>query len=165
MNLQHFRARLDEQHLESDQQSINQFMEQVVVKQTATQFVPGAPDFWSILLFYEPINGIEVNGHEPVKKKAVVHESTLPAVTATEVVEEEPLTSDQAQILLALKTWRKDKAHEAQRPEYLIVQNATLESLARKKPRSTKELSTIKGLGEHKIAQFGEDIMAILNAF
>jgi superfamily II DNA helicase RecQ len=163
MHLQHFSARLDDAHLEHDQQSINRFMEQVVVKQTATQFVPGTPDFWSILIFYEAQQGVPLNGDHPVE---VVEKKPKTVVkVAPEPIDEEPLTGEQSQILAALKTWRKDKAHEADRPEYLIVQNATLESLARKKPRSTSELNAIKGLGEHKIAQFGEDIMAILNAF
>lgn len=163
MHLQHFSARLDEAHLERDQQMINRFMEQVIVKQTATQFVPGTPDFWSILIFYEAQQGMALNGDHPAdttekKPKTVIK-------LAPEPVDEEPLTGEQSQILAALKTWRKDKANEAQRPEYLIVQNATLEMLARRKPRSASELNAIKGLGEHKIAQYGEDIMAILNAF
>ena len=163
MHLQHFSARLDDTYLEQDQQTINRFMEQVIVKQTATQFVPGTPDFWSILIFYEVQQGVRVNGDHPIETVEKKPKSVIKV--APEPVDEEPLTGEQSQILAALKTWRKDKANESQRPEYLVVQNATLESLARTKPRSVTELNAIKGLGEHKIAQFGEDIMAILNAF
>jgi superfamily II DNA helicase RecQ len=163
MHLQHFSARLDDAHLEHDQQTINRFMEQVIVKQTTTQFVPGTPDFWSILIFYEAQQGVRVIGDLPQETVEKKPKSVLKV--APDPVDEEPLTGEQSQILAALKTWRKDKAHEADRAEYLIVQNATLESLARRKPRSATELNAIKGLGEHKIAQYGEDIMAILNAF
>ena len=171
MNLQHFSARLDEQHLQRDQEAINHFMETVIVKKTATQFVPGAPDFWSILVFYEPTNGHAGNGSDnpPLTKlrNEPKHEpkSDPKNEPHPEPEPEEELTDEQTQLLLALKTWRKDKAHEIQRPEYLIAHNATLISLAKHKPRQMSELSAIKGLGPQKVVQYGEDLMAILNAF
>ena len=55
--------------------------------------------------------------------------------------------------------------HELQQPEFMIFPNATLEALAKGKPRKMEELSGVKGLGPAKITKYGDDLMAILNAF
>jgi len=171
MQVKLFNTRIDADTIVADQQAINSFMETVTVKNTATQFVNGDPDFWSILIFYE-------NGEEIIPKKAKVVEKAVssgPAATpeketisekttAPEVVETE-LTEEQNQIIIALKTWRKDKANELQQPEFMVFPNATLEALAKGKPRKMEELSGVKGLGPAKITKYGDDLMAILNAF
>jgi superfamily II DNA helicase RecQ len=170
MQVKLFNTRIDADTIVADQQAINSFMETVTVKNTATQFVNGDPDFWSILIFYE-------NGEEIIPKKAKAVEKTVSSgptipeketssekTTAPETVETE-FTEEQNQIILALKTWRKDKANELQQPEFMVFPNATLEALAKGKPRKMEELSGVKGLGPAKITKYGDDLMAILNAF
>jgi len=172
MQVKLFNTRIDADTIVADQQAINSFMETVTVKNTATQFVNGDPDFWSILIFYE-------NGEEIIPKKAKTIEKAVSSgsvatpeketisektTTTTETVETE-LTEEQNQIILALKTWRKDKANELQQPEFMVFPNATLEALAKGKPRKMEELSGVKGLGPAKITKYGDDLMAILNAF
>jgi ATP-dependent DNA helicase RecQ len=80
-------------------------------------------------------------------------------------VSEADLNEGEQQIFAALRLWRKDKAAEINHPEYLVFHNATLISLAKAKPRTVAELSKIKGVGEQKIIRYGDDLMAILNAF
>jgi superfamily II DNA helicase RecQ len=165
MQVKLFNTRIDADTIVADQQAINSFMETVTVKNTATQFVNGSPDFWSILIFYE-------NGEEHIPKKSKTVEKTVSSETAatleketTSVTAETPLTEEQNQIMIALRTWRKDKANELQQPEFMIFPNATLEALAKGKPRKMEELSSVKGLGPAKITRYGDDLMAILNAF
>ena|SRR6187401_1919746 len=169
MQVKLFNTRIDADTIVADQQAINSFMETVTVKNTATQFVSGAPDFWSILIFYE-------NGEEVIPKKAKAAEKAVssgPAATQeketisekTTATAEAELTEEQNQIMMALKTWRKDKANELQQPEFMVFPNATLEALAKSKPRKMEELSGVKGLGPAKITKYGDDLMAILNAF
>jgi superfamily II DNA helicase RecQ len=171
MQVKLFNTRIDADTIVADQQAINSFMETVTVKNTATHFVNGAPDFWSILIFYE-------NGEENIPKKSKMVEKAIssetPAapekVTTPEKIlsletAETPLTEEQNQIIMALKTWRKDKSNELQQPEFMIFPNATVEALAKAKPRKMEELSSVKGLGPAKITRYGDDLMAILNAF
>jgi len=169
MQVKLFNTRIDADTIVADQQAINSFMETVTVKNTATQFVNGDPDFWSILIFYE-------NGEEVIPKKAKAAEKAVssgPAATQeketisekTTATAEAELTEEQNQIMMALKTWRKDKANELQQPEFMVFPNATLEALAKSKPRKMEELSGVKGLGPAKITRYGDDLMAILNAF
>ncbi len=148
MLLKHFTTRLSPESLPTDQEAINRFMETVTVKKTATQFVPGNPDYWSILVFYE--------AHSAATPKA-------PAKTASDP--ETPLTEEEQQILQALRIWRKDRAAELSQPEFMICHNATLANVVRARPQTINDLSGIKGLGAQKIARYGDDLIAILNAF
>ncbi len=150
MNLKLFQTRLDDQHIQHDQESINTFMDSVTVKKTATQFVIGQPDFWSVLVFYE--NGKK---HKNGKKE-------IDKISFDPEVE---LTEDEKLIHTALKQWRKDRAKDANVPEYLICHNAELLSVTKMKPRTMEDLMKVKGFGDQKIAKYGDDIIAVLNAF
>ena len=150
MNIKLFHTRLDEEHIQHDQETINTFMDTVTVRKTATQFVIGEPDFWSVLVFYE-------NGKTPKNgSKESDKVSFDPDVELTEV---------EKQIILALKQWRKDRAKEASVPEYLICHNAELLAVTKTKPRTLEELTKLKGFGDQKIAKYGDDIIAVINAF
>lgn len=149
MHLKHFTTRLAPDLVQGDQDTINQFMDAVTVKKTATQFVPGNPDYWSILVFYE-------NGQSGKTEKT---SEKQPARTEAE------LDETGQQLLSALKIWRKEKAAEAGLPEFMICHNATLMEVAFLRPPNLAALSQIKGLGEQKIARYGDDMIAIINAF
>ncbi|MBK8831450.1 MAG: HRDC domain-containing protein [Saprospiraceae bacterium] len=149
MNLKLFNTRLStESAFAGKSKAINSFMDSVSVKKTSTQFVPGNPDFWSILVFYEDLNGT----HKKETEKQ-------PAIT------EEDLNETEKSIYAALRLWRKDRANEINLPEFMVCHNATLMTVAKEKPQDLLALSKIKGLGDQKIAKYGDDIVAILNAF
>jgi len=148
MNLKIFNNRLSAENVLNDQVAINTFMNSVDVKNTTAQFIPGNPDYWSILVFFEENNGTQTKPKEKT-----------PAIT------EDDLTIDEATIFSALKLWRKDRATEINLPEFMVCHNATLLFIAKEKPKDLVELSKIKGMGDQKIATYGNDIIAILNAF
>ena len=150
MNLKLFNTRLSPESALTDQQAINAFMDSVSVKKTSTQFVPGNPDFWSILVFYEDHNANGVKAKE-TEKQPVITEADLDEVERS--------------IYSALRLWRKDRAAEVNLPEFMVCHNATLMNVAREKPQDLLSLSKIKGFGDQKIAKYGDDIVAIMNAF
>ncbi|MGB3078314.1 MAG: HRDC domain-containing protein [Saprospiraceae bacterium] len=150
MNIKLFQTRLDDKHIQQDQDAINTFMESVTVKKTATQFVIGQPDFWSVLVFYE--NG---KAHKNGSK-----ESDKISFDA-----EVELTEEEKQIFVALKQWRRDRAKEVNVPEYLVCHNAELITVSKTRPRSMEDLNKIKGFGDQKISKYGDDIIAVVNAF
>ncbi|MEP6794740.1 MAG: HRDC domain-containing protein [Saprospiraceae bacterium] len=150
MNIKLFQTRLDDKHIQQDQEAINSFMESVTVKKTATQFVIGQPDFWSVLVFYE--NGkTHKNGSRESDKISFDPEVEL--------------TEEEKQILGALKQWRRDRAKEVNVPEYLVCHNAELITVSKTRPRSMEDLNKIKGFGDQKISKYGDDIIAVVNAF
>ena len=150
MNLKLFNTRLSPETALADQQAINAFMDTVSVKKTSTQFVPGNPDYWSILVFYEDYNGIAAKPKETEKQPAI---------------SEADLNETERSIYAALRLWRKDRAAEINLPEFMVCHNATLMTVAKEKPQDLLALSKIKGLGDQKIAKYGDDIVAIINAF
>lgn len=147
MNLKIFNTRLSAENVLNDQVAINTFMNSVDVKNTTAQFIPGNPDHWSILVFFEETKGTKTKEKEKT-----------PPIT------EDDLTIDEATIFTALKLWRKDRATEINLPEFMVCHNATLLFIAKEKPQDLVALSKIKGMGDQKIATYGNDIIAILNA-
>ena len=74
----------------------------------------------------------------------------------------EPLTAEQKSVVGHLKKWRMRRSNLQRVPAYMICPDKTLEHLARTQPVTLEELSTIYGLGESKIARFGEELLEAL---
>ena len=49
-------------------------------------------------------------------------------------------------------------------PAYMVCPDKTLEHLARERPATLEALNTIHGLGESKIASFGEELLQALRS-
>ena len=142
MQIKALHIRLSKEHFQADQDALNEFLSTVAVKKTATQFVTGQPQsYWSILVFYED--------QKPEKP---------------DQIEEKDLTEEEKVVFETLKLWSQHKAEELQVLNFLVCHNSELMRLARDKPRSLEELSRIRGFGDRKIARFGEEIIAVLNA-
>jgi superfamily II DNA helicase RecQ len=148
MKVKVFHIRLTKENLQSDQEALNNFLDTVTVKKTATELINGQPNFWSILIFYDD-----------QKTERQVKYSDKIAVT-----DENKLTDDEKRIFTTLKQWRQDKATQLNIPNFMVCHNSELMSIAKVKPQTLDELSKIKGFGRQKIAKFGDDIIAVLNS-
>jgi ATP-dependent DNA helicase RecQ len=62
----------------------------------------------------------------------------------------------------ALRAWRAEQAREQGVPAYVIFHDATLREIATIWPRSVRELGGIAGVGEKKLATYGEGVLAVL---
>ena len=63
-----------------------------------------------------------------------------------------------------LRTWRAATAKEQGVPAYVIFHDATLRQIASESPSTLDELSTVSGVGENKLAKFGQQILDTLAA-
>jgi ATP-dependent DNA helicase RecQ len=63
-----------------------------------------------------------------------------------------------------LRAWRAATAKEQGVPAYVIFHDATLRQIAAESPASLAELATVSGIGENKLAKYGQQILAILTA-
>jgi ATP-dependent DNA helicase RecQ len=61
-----------------------------------------------------------------------------------------------------LRAWRASVAKEQKLPAYVIFHDATLREIAAARPGSLAELGTISGVGQAKLAKFGEQVLAAL---
>ncbi|MEU3094926.1 DNA helicase RecQ [Streptomyces sp. NPDC006967] len=62
----------------------------------------------------------------------------------------------------ALRAWRAEQAREQGVPAYVIFHDATLREIATVWPTSVGELGGISGVGEKKLATYGEGVVAVL---
>ncbi|MEU3849629.1 DNA helicase RecQ [Streptomyces sp. NPDC029554] len=62
----------------------------------------------------------------------------------------------------ALRAWRAEQAREQGVPAYVIFHDATLREIALAWPASVSELGGISGVGEKKLATYGEGVLGVL---
>ncbi|SDC77814.1 DNA helicase RecQ [Streptomyces prasinopilosus] len=64
----------------------------------------------------------------------------------------------------ALRAWRAEQAREQGVPAYVIFHDATLREIVTAWPGSVAELGGIGGVGEKKLATYGEGVLEVLGA-
>src|SRR5262245_5031581 len=65
----------------------------------------------------------------------------------------------------ALKQWRREKAAALNVPPYVILHDSAVEEIARLRPQTPDQLRAIKGIGDGKLAQFGAEIISVVQNF
>jgi ATP-dependent DNA helicase RecQ len=63
-----------------------------------------------------------------------------------------------------LRAWRGSTAKEQGVPAYVIFHDATLRQIAAQSPATLAELGTISGIGEAKLARYGQQVLDTLRA-
>lgn len=149
MKVKIFKIRLPDPFLHSDQQELNDFLEKHEILKVETAFI-NDENYWSVVLYFEELKSVQ----------NVVKDSKTVKYSA----EDEALNPDEEKVLDALKIWRADKAKNQNLPIYFIATNKELVSVAKYKPAKKEELLDIKGFGKHKIENYGEEILEILES-
>ena len=146
MNIRVFNIRLSKEFCIVDQNRMNEFLDSVEVKLTSTNFVTtGTTDYWSAVVFYD----IKKSTEKPKEEKPNF----------------EDLSQHEKEIFMALKQWRNDMDSDLGWSAFRICHNSHLMAIADAKPETLEELIQVKGFGEIRSEKYGEDILAILNAF
>jgi ATP-dependent DNA helicase RecQ len=74
------------------------------------------------------------------------------------------LPEEAAAVFEELRGWRAAAAKEQGVPAYVIFHDATLREIAVSAPTTLTELSTVNGVGENKLAKYGQQILDLLGA-
>jgi ATP-dependent DNA helicase RecQ len=69
-----------------------------------------------------------------------------------------------AAVFEQLRAWRAAAAKEQGVPAYVIFHDATLREIAVQGPASLAELARVNGVGEAKLARYGQQILDLLQA-
>jgi ATP-dependent DNA helicase RecQ len=85
--------------------------------------------------------------------------STRPAAAAAAA----GLSGADAAMFERLRGWRAAAAREQGVPAYVIFHDATLRQIAAQSPKTLAELGTVSGVGESKLARYGQQILDILH--
>jgi ATP-dependent DNA helicase RecQ len=64
----------------------------------------------------------------------------------------------------ALRAWRAEQAREQGVPAYVIFHDATLREIVSVWPASVAQLGTVGGVGEKKLATYGEGVLEVLES-
>ncbi|WP_235815453.1 HRDC domain-containing protein [Chryseobacterium sp. Hurlbut01] len=150
MNIKVLKVRIADEFLLQDQKMIDDFLNNHEIIKVETAFVHDE-NFWSVVLYF--------NEYRTDVKKNTVKDAKAAKYSA----DDDTLNSDEIEILEALKLWRSEKAREQNLPSYFIATNKELISVAKYKPAKIEELLDIKGFGKHKIENYGEEILEILD--
>lgn len=67
-----------------------------------------------------------------------------------------PLSAEEAELCEALRGLRREMAERLGVPPYVVFSDATLEEMARTRPSSEDSLVRVRGVGQAKLAEFGE---------
>nr|WP_084501849.1 DNA helicase RecQ [Nocardia xishanensis] len=74
------------------------------------------------------------------------------------------LASSDMPLFEKLREWRGATAKEQGVPAYVVFHDATLREIATRKPTSLAQLGAIGGIGENKLAKYGEQVLEVLAA-
>ena len=69
-----------------------------------------------------------------------------------------------AELFERLRELRKRLASEAGVPPYVVFSDATLRSLAQRRPKSLDQMLEVSGVGQKKLERYGEDFLAEINS-
>jgi ATP-dependent DNA helicase RecQ len=72
------------------------------------------------------------------------------------------LPEEAAGVFERLRAWRGATAKEQGMPAYVIFHDATLRQIATQSPSTLAELGTISGIGENKLAKYGQQVLDTL---
>ena len=79
------------------------------------------------------------------------------------LVESEQRPVDEA-LYRRLAEWRLDRSRRDGVPAYVVFSNKTLREIAALRPVDTHALSGLWGVGSSRVARYGDDVLAVLNA-
>jgi ATP-dependent DNA helicase RecQ len=72
------------------------------------------------------------------------------------------LPAEAAAVFERLRAWRSERAKEQGVPAYVIFNDATLREIATTVPSSLAELGKVSGIGETKLARYGQQVLDVL---
>ena len=101
----------------------------------------------------------------PEEKIAVARKKTPPKVEAAREAARPSAPAANLELIEFFKEWRRRTAQQAQVPAYVVLSDASLEDLCRKRPANLRELLGVFGIGERKAELYGSEIFAAFEAF
>ncbi len=72
-----------------------------------------------------------------------------------------PSTAD-AELVDALRSWRKETSSQASVPAYVVFSDATLLAIAERRPTDHAALLAIPGIGRTKLDAYGAEVIGIV---
>jgi len=133
-----------------------------VVRQLLAQGLLRVVDEHGALTITESAADVLRGGREVLLRRDVVRaERRAKTVRANAPAD---IPAEAQPLFQALREWRAQRAREQGVPAYIVFGDATLKAVAAARPHSIEALSGITGVGQAKLAQYGEAVLAVVGS-
>lgn len=75
------------------------------------------------------------------------------------------ITSNNSPLFELLRALRRQLADEENKPPFVIFSDATLHAMVHIRPKTREEMLTVSGVGQHKLAYYGEQFLKALKEY
>jgi ATP-dependent DNA helicase RecQ len=99
---------------------------------------------------------------EPRASRAAKTRSAGRPGSAADAPEPVELSAEATAVFDKLRAWRATEAREQSVPAYVIFHDATLRQIAARPPATLAELAAVNGVGQAKLARYGQQILDLL---
>ncbi|WP_280235154.1 DNA helicase RecQ [Nocardia cyriacigeorgica] len=137
-----------------------------VVRQALAQGLLAVHGEYGVLTLTEAGNAVLFDGHKVLLRREPERPEPTRAARAAKSAKNPPadLAPEDAALFEKLREWRAATAKEQGVPAYVVFHDATLREIAARKPADLSGLGAVGGVGENKLAKYGEQVLEVLAA-
>lgn len=135
-----------------------------VVRQLLAQGFLAVEGEYSTLVLTESSADVLARKREvKLRKDPTPTRSTTRTATASAAKPKVDLPAEATPLFEVLREWRAQQAREQSVPAYVIFHDATLKAIAASRPTSLTELGAVSGVGQAKLAKYGNQILEVVS--
>lgn len=108
------------------------------------------------------LNGFEVKKYLDTKAEAILQKTANKKSVSTKSLRSD---TDHPELYELLRVWRKSEADDEDKPLYHIATTKSLVQIANFLPATTKQLLNIHGMGKVKVANYGSEILDMVQNY
>ncbi|WP_269750524.1 DNA helicase RecQ [Herbidospora daliensis] len=103
-----------------------------------------------------------LRGQRPISMRKDPERKASRVSVAKSAPQAADLSSEAKPLFERLRAWRGATAKEQGVPAYVVFHDATLKEIATRLPATLADLATISGIGENKLAKYGESVLEVV---
>ncbi|MBF6513557.1 DNA helicase RecQ [Nocardia cyriacigeorgica] len=137
-----------------------------VVRQCLAQGLLAVHGEYGVLTLTEAGNAVLFDGQKVMLRREPERPAPTRAARAAKSAKTPPvdLAPEDLALFEKLREWRAATAKEQGVPAYVVFHDATLRDIAARKPADLRGLGAVGGVGENKLAKYGEQVLEVLAA-
>ncbi|MEV4147810.1 DNA helicase RecQ [Amycolatopsis sp. NPDC049691] len=135
-----------------------------VVRQLLAQGLLAVEGDYGSLVLTEASAEVLSGGREVMLRREPERAAAARVRSARKAAPAADMPAEAAPLFERLRAWRAGVAKEQGVPAYVVFHDATLRQIATQRPSSLAELGTVSGVGENKLAKYGEGVLEVLTA-
>ena len=137
-----------------------------VVRQLLAQGLLAVHGDYGVLTLTEASESVLFDGRKVRFRREPERVTPSRAARSAKAAKSSPieLTDADSALFDRLRQWRAETAKEQGVPAYVVFHDATLREIAARKPGDLPALGAVNGVGENKLARFGEQVLEVVAA-